>query len=70
LHEGRTFLRKQTQRLFGPELVDRDEVFPAIDALLSFETYDLLRHDQGLSRAAVVNSLTAALNAVLGRGTP
>ena len=41
-------------------------MFPAIDALLSFETYDLLRHEQGLSRAAVVASLTAALDAILG----
>lgn len=68
LHEGRTFLRKQAQRLFGPELVDRDDVFPAVDALLSFETYDLLRHDQGLSRSVVVASLTTALNTLLGAG--
>jgi TetR/AcrR family transcriptional regulator, regulator of autoinduction and epiphytic fitness len=66
LREGRKFLRKQAQRLFGPELVGRDDMFPAVDALLSFETYDLLRHDQGLSRTAVVTSLTAALNALLG----
>jgi AcrR family transcriptional regulator len=66
LHEGRTFLRKQALRLFAPELAGRDDVFPAVDALLSFETYDLLRHDQGLSRPAVVASLTAGLNAILG----
>jgi hypothetical protein len=67
LHEGRTFLRQQLRHVFAPELAARDDsVFPAVDALLSFETYDLLRHDQGLSRAAVAASLTAALTAILG----
>jgi hypothetical protein len=40
-------------------------VLPALDALCSFETYDLLRNDRGLSRAATVSTLTTAINALL-----
>jgi AcrR family transcriptional regulator len=66
LHDGRTFLRRQLAHVFAPELAGRADVFPALDALCAFETWELLRTDQGLSRATVVASLTAALTALLG----
>ena len=66
--QSRSYLRSQVRRLFGPELTgDRAALLPAIDALLSFESYDLLRRDQGLSRPKTVAALTAALNALLSR---
>jgi len=49
---GRFQLRDQVHRLFAPELEgDRAELLPAHDALCSFETCELVRFDQGLSRA-------------------
>jgi TetR/AcrR family transcriptional regulator of autoinduction and epiphytic fitness len=66
LRDGRSFLRHQLERLFAPELAARAApLFPAIDALLSFETHQLLRHDRGLSRQKTHASLTAALTALL-----
>ena len=74
LGEGRSYLRHQLRRLFARELEgDRAAVLPALDSLCSFETYELLRGDQGLSRARIVLSLTHALavlldpSAVVGR---
>jgi AcrR family transcriptional regulator len=67
LDDGRSFLRHQVSRLFAPELAGRtDVVLPAIVALCSFETHDLLRHDQGLSRARTITALADALTALLG----
>jgi AcrR family transcriptional regulator len=64
--ESRRYLRNQLRRLFAPELQDhRATRFPAIDALCAFETYELLRTDQGLSRAKIVAALTDALSALL-----
>jgi AcrR family transcriptional regulator len=66
VRESRSFLRRQLARLFAPELAgDRAARLPALDALCSFETYELLRHDQGLSRARTAAALTAALTALL-----
>ena len=72
VRESRSFLRRQLERIFAPEL-DRAgaDVLPAIDALLSFETHQLLRHDQGRSRAkthaALVTAVTALLDPRSGR---
>ena len=64
--EARRYLRNQLRRLFAPELQDeRATRFPAIDALCAFETYELLRADQGLSRSKTVSALTDALTALL-----
>ena len=66
LRETRARLRDQVHRLFAPELeADGVALLPVLDALCSFETCELLRFDQGLSRtktvAALVNALTALL---------
>jgi AcrR family transcriptional regulator len=60
LTQGRAYLRAQVLELFGPAHL------PAIDVLCSFESYELLRFDQKLSRAKTVSALTAALTALLG----
>jgi AcrR family transcriptional regulator len=66
LRERRAYLRRQLGRLFAPELEGSDgAVLPALDALCSFEAYELLRHDQGLSRAKAAVALTAAVTALL-----
>ena len=60
LRRIRAHLRNELRRAFG-----RDDVLPALDALLSFESYELLRYDQGLSRATAVAALTAAVTKAL-----
>ena len=65
LAEGRAHLRRQVRELFAPELAGT-ELLPALDALLSFESYELLRFDQRLSRTKTASALTAALTALLG----
>jgi AcrR family transcriptional regulator len=66
LEEARTYLRTQLRRLFAPELAgERASVLPAMDVLCSFESYDLLRSQHGLSRAKVTAILTASLTALL-----
>jgi hypothetical protein len=66
VRDARGYLRNQLRNLFAPELAgDRANLLPALDALCSFETYDLLRVDQGLSRSKTVTTLTSALTALL-----
>jgi AcrR family transcriptional regulator len=65
LRSSRSYLRRQVQEVFGPELGRRPDLLPAVDSLCSFETYDLLRGDQGLSRTATSAALAAALTALL-----
>lgn len=67
VRRSRSYLRHQLRKLFAPELATRPALLPAVDALCSFETYELLRHDQGLSRAKATTALTAALMELLGR---
>ena len=66
--ESRSFLRHQLARLFAPELRGSGMAarLAAIDALLSFESYQLLRHAQRLSRPRTAGTLTDALGALLG----
>lgn len=69
--ESRSFLRHQLVRLFAPEL-RRSGVatrLAAVDALLSFESYELLRHAQRLSRPKTAAALSDALGALLGRAS-
>jgi AcrR family transcriptional regulator len=66
IRDARAFWRKQVKALFAPELADRPELLPAIDALCSFESYELLRHDQRLSRPKAAAALKAALTRLLG----
>lgn len=66
LRESRSYLRHQVARLFAPELQGgRGDRLPAVDALCSFETVELLRGDQGLSRPKTVSALVTALTALL-----
>ena len=65
LAESRSFLRRQVARLFAAALDDDRRKLPAVDALCSFETYELLRADQGLSRKMTAEALSAALAALL-----
>ena len=66
LRESRAYLRRQLRRLFSPELAGAaPTVLPALDALCSFETYDLMRTDQGLSRARTISTIAAAMTALL-----
>ncbi|MHB1445101.1 MAG: TetR/AcrR family transcriptional regulator [Acidimicrobiales bacterium] len=66
IRDGRSFLRHQLERVFAPELaVDRAGLLPAVDALCSFETHELMRHDQGLSKARTAASLAHALSTLL-----
>ena len=62
LGEVRRRLREQVRDLFGDEWAP---VLPAADALCSFETYDLLRHGHGMSRAKVTAAITRGLDALL-----
>jgi len=65
--ESRAYLREQVRRLFRRELTGaRASLLPAVDALCSFETFELLRADQKLSRAKVATVLTLALVTLLG----
>ena len=66
LRENRAYLRDQVHRLFAAELEgDRAALLPALDALCSFETCELLRFDQGLSRPKTASALVRALTALL-----
>ena len=66
LDNSRSFLRSQLRRLFATELDGpRAALLPAIDALCSFESYELLRVHQGLSRPKTVAALSAALTQLL-----
>lgn len=70
LTRGRRFLRRQLARVLAPELAalpdDRAAgVLAAADVLCSFEAYQLLRHDQGLSRPKCAAALTDALTHLL-----
>ena len=66
LRDGRSHLRHQLSVTFAAELAgDRAKLLPALDALCSFETYELLRSDQLLSRTAAHDALVRALTALL-----
>lgn len=68
LRNGRSFLRHQLREVFAPELAaSGGSLLPAMDVLCSFESYELLRFNQGLSRARTVDTLTDALTALLAR---
>ena len=70
---SRAYLRHQLERVFAPELAsmgaDRAAALAAMDALCSFESVDLLRADQRLSRARVTAALAHGLTALLA-GAP
>lgn len=64
--EARKRLRQQVRELFAPELAgSRADLLGAVDALTSFESYELMRHDQRLSQARTKAVLVRALTALL-----
>jgi AcrR family transcriptional regulator len=62
LHDSRSYLRRQIADQFPGQRIE------AVDALCSFETYELLRGDQGLSRSQAVSTLAGALLALIPGG--
>ncbi len=66
LGRNRAFLRQQLGEVFAPELARSAALLPALDVLCSFDSYDLLRHDQGLSRTRAEAALRSAMSALLG----
>jgi AcrR family transcriptional regulator len=70
LASGRAVLRAQLSHVFRPELsrfADGGGALSALDVLCSFESYHLLRHDQGLSDDEVAAVLRAAIAALVAR---
>ena len=64
--DSRSYLRDQVRRLFARELNGaRLSLLPAVDALCSFETYELMRVDQKMSRPRVAAALSVALTTLL-----
>jgi AcrR family transcriptional regulator len=59
IHDSRRYLREQIRQLFAPEAPD----VAAIDALCSFETYELLREHQSKQkvRATLIDAVAALL---------
>lgn len=71
LQRNRRFLRGQLLNLFGPELADLGQptgasVLATVDILTSFESLQLLRHDQGLTESEAKGVVTDALLVLLG----
>ncbi len=67
LQRNRRFFHRQLAGIFAPEL-DRAGagILPALDVVLSFESWDLMRGAQRLSRRATTDALVAAAEALLG----
>lgn len=65
LANGRRFLRRQLAELFAPELARRPWALAALDVLCSFESVELLLHDQRLSRQRTAATLEASILALL-----
>lgn len=70
LSRGRKILREQMLRHFDDELATMERTarlaaIAAIDVLCSYESYELMRHDQRLSDAAVKSALTISLTKFL-----
>jgi AcrR family transcriptional regulator len=75
LREARSYLRHQLRTIFAPELramaaAERSSVLAAADALCSYESYHLLRDDQGLSRAKSGEAIATALHRLLSGKDP
>jgi AcrR family transcriptional regulator len=71
LAERRAFLRRQVQALFAAELAGRSgALLPVVDVLTSFESYELFRYVEGLSRAGAERAMVAALTVLFDEGDP
>jgi TetR/AcrR family transcriptional regulator, regulator of autoinduction and epiphytic fitness len=68
LRRNRAFQRQQLREIFAPELAvsaDSEAKLDAVNVLCSFESYELLRFDQGLSRAKTVATIVMGVGALL-----
>jgi len=68
LRRNRRMFRRQIADLFAAELDGRPAALAAVDVLCSFESVDLLLHDQRLTRRRAARTLTDALRALLEPG--
>lgn len=71
LRRIRAVLREQVADVFSAELDARGKddaasTLAALDVLTSWESHHLLRHDQGLSKAATVTALSSGIRRLLG----
>ena len=65
---SRNLRLRQVAEVFSPELSgrdDRNDVLAAVDVLCSFESWDVLRHDQGKSETEFMAIISSALLALL-----
>ncbi len=72
IRKSRAVLRRQLERHFAPEMdrlkpERRRETLAAADVMCSFESFDLLREAQGLSRNAYQRTIRIALTALFQR---
>lgn len=70
LTANRQYLRAQVSHLFAPELqamppADAATTLALLDVICSFESVELLRFDQGLSRARTAAALDRAIRSML-----
>jgi AcrR family transcriptional regulator len=65
IRDARSLFCNQIATLFARELRTNRHALAAIDALLSFETHELMRVAHGMSRAETSASLYASLTALL-----
>ncbi|MEX0848243.1 MAG: TetR/AcrR family transcriptional regulator [Ilumatobacteraceae bacterium] len=70
LDRSRRFFRKQVRVLFERELAalgdtDSGDALGAIDVVCSYEAYDLLRRDQGMSQARASRTMARSVRALL-----
>ena len=73
LAQGRRFLRGQVQTLFAAELGALDDdraeaALASVDALTSYETYQLLTEDRGFATDEIRSVLNVSLTALLSTG--
>jgi AcrR family transcriptional regulator len=65
LNRTRRFFRSQVRSLFAAEVDGDDDLLEALDAATSFEVWELLRQNNGLSRAASARAVSRTLTALL-----
>jgi AcrR family transcriptional regulator len=67
LERYRSFFRGQLSQVFAAELAGPGLVMlPALNVLCSFESYELLRYDEGLSRRQAEAALASTIRTLLG----
>lgn len=70
VHETRRWMREQIGHIFAAELEGaHSTMLSAIDALCSFESYELMRFGHRMSRAATTSVLIGALGRLLENGS-